>query len=262
MENKKVVVIDADSILYAVCFKNKDSDNFKDYKDHIDTWITNIINKCKGTHYIMALTMGKVFRHNLAITKEYKSGRGAKPKFFMDLRNHLLDTWNAVWQDEFEAEDLVSIYVAQNPNTDYVIAHIDHDLKSLPNLHYDFRTDKFYTVTPEEGNYYFWKSMFTGCQTDKICGLPGVGDKKAEKLLNGVETGRLREVVMEEYIKYYGEYMGIIKFTESYRLLRLLDDEKHVLGEGSWTGLKNPLEPIPFIPKQVTYNFNINDFIQ
>lgn len=227
--NKRIVLIDSDSLIYGVIFTKrdeKDVDNFALYKQHIDDWINNIIKRTGASYYKLFITVGSVFRHKLAVTKEYKSGRvKEKPLFFYDLRNYLINKWKAINISGFEAEDILAAYAKEITSKglgEVITAHIDHDLKTVPGLHYDFRKDELYSMTEEEANAYFWKMVICGCQTDAVQGIPRIG--KDNKIFKNGEFQPTKEYVLNLYCKHYGEYNGILRFAECYELIKLVDD--------------------------------------
>lgn len=251
----KVVLIDADSLLYITCYKYKDSNNLEDYIKAIDEWIHNIITTCEGDRYIGALTLGKVFRHKIAKSKEYKSGRSLdRPKFYYELRKYLIDAWKFISYDGLEAEDLIAInatYLKEN-FWDYVICHIDHDLNQLEGKHFDFRKNTFFEVSSFFSEWNLWKQVCTGCQTDSIPGIKGFGDKKAEGLLISKTIEDCKNLVLKEYIKCYGLKEGMDRFNETFQLCYLLRYPKEVdyvyrdLNLGHYVSL-------PLIPKAIDY---------
>lgn len=230
----KVVLIDADSLLYIVCYKFKESNNLEDYIIALDDWIHNIITTCEGTYYLGFITIGQVFRHKIAKSKAYKSGRPKdKPKFYYELRNHLRDVWKFISFDELEAEDLLAINVehCKQHKIDYVIAGIDHDLEQLDGQHFNYRTNSFKTITKAEAEYNFAIQLIQGCSTDKIVGIEGYGEVKAKALLSNnilAHRGVYYTIILEEYIKVYGLHEGINKFTETFNLCYLLRSEHEV----------------------------------
>lgn len=241
----KVCLIDADSMIFITIYSIQskpelNSDDFGIYKKQIDDWIIDTITKTESTHYNLFLTIGKVFRHDIATNREYKSGRPKnKPKFYYELREHLITKWNASYQDGVEAEDLVA--VVQNYNiingNEVVIARIDHDFDQIEGVHFNYKKGEFITISEPESIYNLWKMLLVGCSTDKIEGIPGIGDKKAEKLLtNDTPAGKLRynsdkckEIVLFCYINHYGLSNGIKLFAETFKLIYLLRTQQEIV---------------------------------
>jgi hypothetical protein len=234
----KVCLIDADSMIFITIFSIQskpelNSDDFGIYKKQIDDWIIDTITKTESTHYNLFLTIGKVFRHTVAINKEYKSGRPKnKPKFYYELREHLITKWQASYQDGLEAEDLVA--VAQNYNliagNEVVIARIDHDFDQVEGIHYNYKKGEFTTITKQEAEYNLWKMLLVGCSTDKIEGIPGVGDKKADKILeNCSDSKQLKERVLDCYTSKFGYLKGVELFAETFKLIYLLRTQQEII---------------------------------
>lgn len=240
----KVTLIDADSLFYGICFgkfnqfskKEKNGYDIREYYNHLDSWMEDIIKKTNSTHYLAFWTKGKVFRHN--INNTYKSGRPEdKPMFFDDLRKHFREKWNGIHVDLLEAEDCVSIYAKhyKSKNIDYTVAHIDHDLLQIEGKHYDFKKDELYEVTIDRANYNLFRQVCTGCTTDKVQGLKGIGDKTADKYfesLGGEEGFDLYDDLhlksLSLYIQKEGFKQGISHFSECFNLVYLLTTPEEV----------------------------------
>ena len=100
---------------------------------------------------------------------------------------------------------------------DYIICSIDKDLKQIPGIHYDYYQMKlkdengeymvdefgqfvkvrkgFRYVTESEAEMMQFTMMLTGDVSDNVKGIHGIGQKKAEKLLQGKNTfGKVRAV--------------------------------------------------------------------
>lgn len=246
----KVVLIDGDSLFYAICFgkfnqftkTTKGGYDIREYYSHLDLWMEDIIKKAKATHYLAFWTNGKVFRHH--IDPNYKSGRAEdKPLFFDDIRRYFMfeekdpskSKWKGIAVKGLEAEDLVAIYSTHyiNNNIDYCIARIDHDLDQLAGEHYNFKDDTFSIISYEDSKLNLWRQVLTGCQTDKIIGLKGIGEKKASKILENIDIGDLFLQVRETFIKHEGWEVGNERFHEVYSLiylLRTVEEVKKYLG--------------------------------
>ena len=70
--------------------------------------------------------------------------------------------------------------------------------------HYNFNKDEIIYITPEEGRLNFYKQILTGDKIDDIPGIPGIGTKKAEKLLEGLET---EEEMWYAVLNRWAEYL-------------------------------------------------------
>ena len=73
---------------------------------------------------------------------------------------------------------------------------IDKDLLQIPGNHYNFNKKTHRFVSDDEAHKLLMIQCLTGDRTDNIPGIKGIGPKKAEKILEGVNTD-----VMWRYVK-------------------------------------------------------------
>lgn len=125
------------------------------------------------------------FRNDVAITAPYKGNRKAeKPVHYHLLRTYLEASWDASVSCDMEADDVLAIR-ATELGEDSVIVSLDKDLDQVAGWHYNFAKKQLYKIDEAEGLFKFYKQMLTGDRVDNIVGVRGIGDKKAEKLLEG-----------------------------------------------------------------------------
>lgn len=125
------------------------------------------------------------FRNDVAITAPYKGNRKAeKPVHYHLLRTYLEASWGASVSCDMEADDVLAIR-ATELGEDSVIVSLDKDLDQVAGWHYNFAKKSLYQIDEAEGLFKFYKQMLTGDRVDNIVGVRGIGDKKAEKLLEG-----------------------------------------------------------------------------
>jgi len=245
----KVALIDADSLFYKVSlgkfnqFSNitKNGWDLREYWNHIDSWVEHILKKTNSTHYLCFHTKGKVFRHD--ISKNYKADRPDKPVMYYPVYNHFINKWNSIQVNGLEAEDCVSIYAKyyRSKNIDYTVAYIDHDLLQIEGKLFNYSTDELFEITIDRANYNLFRQVCTGCTTDKVQGLKGVGDKTADKYfesLGGEEGFDLYDDLhlksLNLYIQKEGLKQGISHFSECFNLVYLLttpEEAKSVTGQ-------------------------------
>lgn len=150
------------------------------------------------------------YREALATLKPYKGNRDPehKPTHGPAIKEYMAKTWPTVFSDGEEADDLLGIWQMRVfPEDPYgsVIVSVDKDLDMIPGLHYNFLKEESYYIDEDTGDYNFWKQMLTGDATDNIPGCPGIGPKKAEAALDGVEPSDRPRVVAELYVQLYKE---------------------------------------------------------
>lgn len=169
---------------------------------------------------------GYNFREYLALSRKYKDRPSNKrPVYYKELRQYLIDNWDAEVVTGFEADDMVAIQqwaALEDGSYETVIVTIDKDLQMVPGKHYHPDKKTISTVTSEQARHNFYMQLLTGDQVDTIPGLPGVGPKKAEKILEDCVTEEeYREAVLKEYVKKFKE-AGPYVMVEQARLLFML----------------------------------------
>lgn len=81
-----------------------------------------------------------------------------------------------------------------------IIATVDKDLDMIPGWHYNFVKKELYNVTPEQAIYNFYYQCLVGDTADGVKGVPGIGPKKAARILDACESEReMYEAVREAY---------------------------------------------------------------
>lgn len=197
-------------------------------------------HKDKGTKIpilCMSLFRTPNFRHK--IFPQYKESRKLRetPDYLPKIYEAIMDgdvTEQVRSQKGLEADDLMGIYqtyLAKNKIQSCIVT-VDKDLNQIPGLHYDPMHESHSNVTPSHAHYLFHRQWLSGDATDCIPGLPGIGEKKAEKLLADVKPCDYEATV----IKAYKDRK--IKFKQCViqgQLVKILDAS---LAEISKTGVK------------------------
>lgn len=214
---ERKAVIDGDLLVYAAAAKfNKDTspDAAYAYIENELLWMRNVLDldSCE-----IFTTAGGNFRKDVADT--YKAHRKVsdRPQWLIPCYKYLYDKWHSHSERGYEADDLLGIAVTENP--DWLLVSYDKDLNQIPGHHYNWRKYELYYVTPEEGDYFLAKQMLQGDAADNIKGVPGIGPKKAEKLLEG----QPRETLLEHVFQVYKDNdLSWEQYSQNYRLLKIL----------------------------------------
>lgn len=179
-------------------------------------------NKEVADEFQLYLTDGDSnFRNKVATIVPYKGNRDPnhKPIFYQEIRDYMVEHWDARIIRGAEADDAVSIAQHQADDLfDTVICTIDKDLKMVPGLHYNYRTKKEFYVGQQEAIINFYRQLLTGDNVDNIKGCYRVGPKAAEKIIDkliekyGLVGKELEQALYkaclakyEESIEKYGE---------------------------------------------------------
>lgn len=169
-------------------------------------FIENILEKTNAEHYKIFLTGKGNFREEIATILPYKGNRSStnKPVHYQAIKDYLVNVWKAEVVGGMEADDMLAIEQSRItklgldvpeygwPAEDIghtVICSIDKDLKQIPGWHYNWNKDeKPVWVDESQAIRNFYLQLCTGDMTDNIQGIPGIGPKKAEKILEGCTT--------------------------------------------------------------------------
>lgn len=154
---------------------------------------------------------------------EYKGNRkdARRPKYYHEIREYLVDFWQAEVTEGCEADDAVAMLQWQAKDKSTVIVRQDKDLEMIPGYHYNWVTKEFKYINLHQANLFFWKQMIEGDRVDHIPGIPGMGIKRSEKLIHETckgEVGRVRVEVEKLYKTHYGRLWRDV-FNESADLL-------------------------------------------
>ena len=153
-----------------------------------------ILSSLQHTGYRCYLSGGGNFRK--VLYPEYKANRvQPKPKWLHKCREHLVISYNAVIVDGIEADDAIGM----NMGPETVCVSIDKDLRQLPGWHYNFVKGQLDEVNEYDAEYNFYAQFLIGDRSDNIFGVQGIGEKKAEKILYGMDVGDMFSKVRELY---------------------------------------------------------------
>lgn len=141
------------------------------------------------------------YRYDIAKTRPYKGNRDAahRPTHEHAIRDYMRSTWVTEVSEGNEADDELGIAQCKYGPYESVIITLDKDLDMIPGFKYNFSKDVRYDVTEEEAHYNFCKQLLMGDSVDNIPGIPKIGRKKAEGILDGVSQHDLLRTVVEAY---------------------------------------------------------------
>lgn len=201
---KRLAIIDADSVLYAtalgaemkasgqdgedVWFELKDAEQC--YREVVDK-LEALVDDVGAEDAIVCLTVHKCFRYALLPT--YKANRNStrRPAVLQELQALVQERrpFGVVQVRGLEADDVcgVSSGALQKAGLrEPVIVSIDKDMKSVPGLVYSSMKSDLgvQEVTTEQADRAFFYQTLIGDAVDGYTGCPGVGPKKAEKILD------------------------------------------------------------------------------
>lgn len=157
---------------------------FEEAAELLDDFITGLIKSTKAKEYFVLLSHPLNFRYKVLPT--YKHNRTASDPEHRDaLKEYVRETHPWGWLPECEADDCLGIYgTSWSDEYDTIIATIDKDLRQVPGTHYNWNSGKTTTISPEQADRWFYMQCLMGDPTDGYTGIPRVGPKNAEKILD------------------------------------------------------------------------------
>ena len=185
-----MILIDGDIVAYRCAFKC-DDESVKTACYTTGSFLSDMISDLytqidSEPDYRVYLTGSGNYRNDVAVTAPYKGNRKEKekPVHLEAIRKYLIEDWNAVVSDGEEADDLIAIDATATP--DSIIVSLDKDFQQVPGKHYNFNKRELTSVNEEEGLLFFYRQIIMGDKADNIVGVYGIGDKKSQKLLEGL----------------------------------------------------------------------------
>lgn len=202
-------------------------------KEQIDAYMA----KLEADSYKLCLTDYDNPNWRLAILSSYKGKRSnvKKPLALKPVRQWMLDKLNAVLRPTLEGDDILGIFATWSGiKGEKIIVSIDKDMKTIPGLYLRTMDDDIEQIDEDQADWYHMYQTLMGDQVDGYTGLPGVGPKKAEAILeepgnreDGIFGNRWNKVVRAYEKKGLGEEEALRQARVA-RILRASDfDFKH-----------------------------------
>lgn len=167
-------------------------------------------------------------RYEIATILPYKGQRSdkAKPLYYQECRQHLIEDWRAEVIVGEEADDAVvqkqwehyqRLREGTCDSSDLtMIAHIDKDINMCPGWHYNFSKDHMYWISEIDGMRNFYTQLITGdIEVDNIPGLKYITGKNVLKkykdgLLQLVTEKQMYDYVYDLYEEFKPDTLQIL----------------------------------------------------
>ena len=236
-----ILLIDADSLIFASCYRTRDEENddpyYRDIEDSIakfDEQFMKIVNDLEEQYEIDKVITFNGSKGNFRkiITPVYKANRKKQelPPLLHDMHQYVKDTYDSKFVYGLETDDLVAKYwqtLSKEFGRDNVmIVSIDKDYKQFPCLmyNYHYKHQVVLDISEEEALYNFYEQMIVGDTADNVNYFRGKGKKFAENYFKNCKskyqyTKRLYELFKQEY-----KGKARQKYAECYNLLKLRNE--------------------------------------
>ena len=208
-------LIDSDSLIYKHASLNQEVTEWDEDTTTITTDlpkaikglernIDDIIEAVDADDYLCVLSPKRTFRYD--ILPSYKGNRKA-PKYPLELLKPLREYVSKHMKTHtpcyVEADDWCVWKMYAEPD-EWILCHIDKDLNQAVGAHYNYSKLNAYKVAQEEADYVFYLQTLTGDTSDGYKGCPGIGPKKAEKILQTLDLTNEKQV-WEAIVETYKE---------------------------------------------------------
>jgi len=191
------LLIDGDVLLYRFGHRGQDKADFGEgvvcewttpetARTEVDVFIRQLVKTCDCNKTFICLSgpSNQIFRYDILPTYKHNRQGAEKPYLFYELKEHLEEHWPIVRKPVLEADDSMGILSTKKPGK-YVIASIDKDLVQIPGYHYNWsKDDKPKWINEREADKCFYKQILSGDPVDGFSGVPQIGAKRAEKIVN------------------------------------------------------------------------------
>ena len=236
------VIFDADSLIYASCFKKKDDREFPE--DLFETDVNVAFNKFEVSferlldfleeqvnvdEVVFCNGSKNNFRKDISST--YKLNRTQKrPEILPLLHDMVKLEYNSIYGDGVETDDVVATLwaeeVEKNGIDSVVIMSLDKDYKQFPCWFYDYNYKKreLVKISEQEANENFYSKMIVGDSADNIKVCKGYGKVYAQKLFKDAKNKySLMNRTYRLYKQVYGDDAKAM-FNQAKSLLTLKTD--------------------------------------
>lgn len=182
-------LVDGDIVCFRAAFSAEDESEPYIACSRAGTMVDEILQATGADAFHLFLSGKDNFRYK--VFPEYKANRreAKRPKWEQEVKTYFSLDWNAEWSDGCEADDMMGIALTELGD-EGIIATIDKDLDMIPGKHYNFVKKELYEITPDQAVYNFYYQLLVGDTADGIKGVPGIGPKKAGRILAACESER------------------------------------------------------------------------
>jgi len=149
-------------------------------------FIEHMMEKLRVGDAVVVFSGQNNFRYK--VLPSYKHNRVGleKPQLYSQLKDYLKVHFTTKEKEGLEGDDVMGILATRWPGH-FILATIDKDLQQIPGELYNWNTEIFKNISEEEADRFFYLQILTGDTCDGYSGCPGIGPKKAEKILAEAE---------------------------------------------------------------------------
>ena len=249
---KKTSLLDLDSMVYTVAYRQYEAGNRDKPKlvvDHIKRFINTVEKNSKCTHALRFFQDLGHSNYRNVLLPEYKGHRVKTPDFIECWKPTIVEAYkdfDAIALTNIESDDAINIAGRDIGLANVTVISSDKDMGQMACDHYNpFKQGKaddpsrWFTVTKEQAEFFFWQQVITGDSTDmpgELCGIVGVGPATVKKkFAELLPTLSYAEIAQKMYTEKYGEEEGFERANRTFMMVRLLEKEQSYLPLGAET---------------------------
>jgi len=199
------LLIDADYTVYKNCAAAETEIDFGEDVIVVTSKFSEALDKVRRDLFSIATDLGcfddsilffsDSVNFRKTIDPSYKGHRNRKkPCGYKRVINALKEEFPVVVMPTLEADDAIGIYATKEPG--HIICSPDKDMRQISCNLFDL-TEGIVEITKEEGDRWHLIQTMAGDQTDGYAGIPGIGIKRAEALLD--EHGATWQTVVDAF---------------------------------------------------------------
>lgn len=202
----KLILVDADILYNRAAFSCENSFTFEghtirtvedDEVAHLfHRLLMGIVSNLNSDRFLLCWSSPTNFRTD--VFPKYKANREHvnRPVVSDMFKPHIKLRYPSIEVKHLEADDVMGMLTGG----DAIIASDDKDMLTVPGMVYKPRKPSLGVihVCEDEAKYNWYKQTLMGDRTDGYNGIPGIGEKKSEKILN--ENGASWKTVVDAYI--------------------------------------------------------------
>ena len=202
----KLILIDADIVWHRAAFSGEWEYTFADQtvrhadsdavSDIFHVLIGNILQHTDSNRFLLCWSSPTNYRNDVYL--DYKKNRktARRPVVDRELMWTIKHRYPSIEVNHLEADDLMGLLSSD----DTIIASDDKDLLTIPGLHFKPRKadEGIFSVSPDEAHKMWFTQILQGDSTDGYKGIPGVGPKKAFKILE--KGGYTWSTIVDAYV--------------------------------------------------------------
>lgn len=171
--------------------------------DRVADAVTHILDRLnyEGEYKVIMCLSDPDVNFRKRILSTYKANRigKRKPVCYAEVRQWIIDNYDAEMIPTLEADDVVGILATQHKGHE-VHSSGDKDFRSIPGIFYNFMKCEMEEISEQEADRWFYTQTLIGDVADNYKGCPGIGEKTANQIFDkeGVSWGTVKKQFLKK----------------------------------------------------------------